>query len=82
MTKIDLGTVAKILRESLDADVHYLQDLHLDDSKSVRENRHDAAMVTRDLLHLADNLDLAANLVRQQYWRAKGYENFTAVKSQ
>jgi len=71
--KIELAIVEEILRESLSEDIHSLEGVVLWDNDSTHINRAEAAEVTRDLLHLADHLDLAANLVRQQYWRAKGY---------
>lgn len=38
-------------------------------------NRPDVAKLGRDLLHLADQLELAAQLVRNEYWVLKGYND-------
>lgn len=35
-------------------------------------NRKDVAAVTRELLRLADRFELAAALVRSQYWEVRG----------
>jgi hypothetical protein len=50
-----------------------LDGMNINDTDGVANKRESAARIGRDLLHLADTLELSANLVREQYWRIKGY---------
>lgn len=71
MPKIELSVVKEVLEEALDYEIQSLEGVALEDSDGVRVNRETVAQYTRDLLKLADALDLASSLVRQQYWRIK-----------
>lgn len=74
---INLDTVSEVLVVAED-EIQRLHGIDLDDGDSIGNRKQWAAEVTRDLLALADSLDLAAALVRNQYWQAKGYP--TVVK--
>lgn len=71
MSHIDLETVNDLLVQA-QTDVDKLHMLRVDDSDSVRVKRAENA---RALLRLADSLELASNLVRNQYWITKGYDD-------
>lgn len=76
---IDLDTVRERLTTALTL-VDNLDGIDLVDtdtgnptrSKSNTSQRERAAAMSRELLHLADHLDLTAALVREQYWTMKG----------
>lgn len=72
MAAIDLTETARLV-EWAALEVPALNDIDVDDTDGVQNKRRFAADVSRDLLHMADQLDLAAALVRQQYWLVKGY---------
>ena len=75
MAKIELSVVKAMLEEALDYEIATLEGVNCKDPESIHVNRSQVAQYTRDLLKLADSLELAAALVRQQYWRIKAQES-------
>ena len=55
-----------------------LQGLELDIDGPGGTRRADVARVTRQLLSVADRLDLLSALVRQEYWATKGLSRVDA----
>ena len=78
MSQIDLSVVHSQMIDLTDS-VQHLDGVDLDDNDAVANKRQYAAEVTRDLLHLADSLDLLAALVRNEYWRTKGFSDRTVM---
>lgn len=69
---IDLSHADEITSEA-DSMIRRLHGIHLNDADGQIVSRTDAARLTRDLLYLADRLNMASQLVREQYWSSKGY---------
>lgn len=69
---IDLTEAQRLLSWAAQ-EVPALHGIDVDDTDGVANRRRFAADVSRDLLHLSDQVDLAAALIRQQYWLVKGY---------
>lgn len=78
---IKLDVVSSILDGCKDV-VHQLDGLEVDDTESISRKRELAAEANRDLLFLADQLHLAASLVKNEYWHAKGYNETGRVRQQ
>lgn len=74
MSTINLSTVRSQMSD-LFAVTKDLDGIDLDDTEGIDQPRQWAAEVSRDLLHLADSLDLLGALVRNEYWKTKGYED-------
>ena len=81
VSMIDLGRVTKILHEAEEL----IEELHgspLDERAAVEsstagEERKRRARQSQALNLLSDRLELAAALVRVEYWQARGYEDPT-----
>jgi hypothetical protein len=74
--KINLDRIDRLMVQA-DHALSLLDGRELDDAEAASTKRRDAAKVSRELLHLADTLDAAAALVRQEYWAVKGYNDAT-----
>ena len=71
MSHVDLSNVTDALDDCMtEADTLNATEYQVDGQGGTR--RPDLAQTTRRLLALADRLDLAAALVRQEYWAVKG----------
>lgn len=66
---IDLGTPKEIVTDALKV----ITEQH---GKMTGTSRTEVADVNRVLLHLADDLALAAALVRNAYWASRGEESY------
>lgn len=76
MRHVDLHTVTTALQEAVvESDTLNATPYEIDPPGGRR--RPDLAQTTRRLLALSDRLDLAAALVRQEYWAMKGDERIT-----
>lgn len=62
---VNLGTVLDIMEQAQPT----ATALH---QQAVGSTRAEVADINRALLHLADQFDLAAALVRNEYWNARG----------
>lgn len=71
---IDLALVDRLLHEARQA-IPTIEKAAAGIADDTLRKKADAAQVNRDLLHLADKLDLAAGLVRNEYWALKGRPN-------
>ena len=76
MSTINLARVQAILAEA-DEIVEDLDGRSLDESDAVTEPkaavRHEKAALSRQLQFLATRLELAAALVRSEYWTSRGF---------
>lgn len=70
---IELHATRNELRKAEEV-VSDLHGLEVDPDATTGRRRPEVAGITRDLLALADRLDLAASMVRQEYWAVKGYD--------
>jgi hypothetical protein len=76
VSHVDLHTVTFALQEAAqESDTLNATEFDVDGPGGKR--RPDLAQTTRRLLALSDKLDLAAALVRQEYWAMKGNERIT-----
>lgn len=75
MPRIELAVVRSLLEELIDYDIADLEGVDVDDYDGTGNKKEHAARVNRQLNKLSDSLDLAASLVRQQYWRIRSEEN-------
>lgn len=76
---IDLTTTQSLLAEAMKK-VRALDGVDLDETNSITDQskgqaRQDRARMSQELQHLAHLLDLGADLVRNEYWVARGYED-------
>ena len=69
MTTIDLTLTREVLNDASKA-VESLDGTVIDDT--TLGNKASEAQVNRELLNLADQLQLASALVRNEYWTGKG----------
>lgn len=79
MSAINLGPVLKLLDRVTDV-VEKVDGTNLDDSDSVQQQgvrnaRQERALATRQLLALADQLEMASALIRNEYWKTKGFDD-------
>ena len=82
---IELNAVGRILDEALNI-VDDLNGQQLDERKAVSsqskgEVRKRNAEMSKELNYLADQLTLAAALVRNQYWAARGNPDHLGAKN-
>lgn len=68
-TPIDLASAMEVVTTCVD-------EIEKLDGLAMGTNRKEVAQVNRQLLHLADDLALAAALVRNVSWAARGEESF------
>jgi len=68
-TLVDMHTIQEILNDALMV-VKNLDGAGITDASMA--NRQAEAQYNRELLNLADSLQLASSLVRNEYWTAKG----------
>jgi hypothetical protein len=73
MSSVDLSMVSAILARAAASANGLHGSAVADRDQKVKNSEH--AALTRQLLVLADNLELAANLVRNEYWISKGYDD-------
>lgn len=76
---IDFKMVRDVLQDIGEL-VDDLDGIDLDESDAITSqskgrHRQERARISQDLNLLADRLDLAAQLVRVQYWKARGEED-------
>jgi hypothetical protein len=69
MTTVDLALVREVLSDANKA-LESLDGTKIDDT--TLSNKASAAQLNRELLNLADQLQLASALVRNEYWTGKG----------
>ncbi|HVV76780.1 MAG TPA: hypothetical protein VHC43_12150 [Mycobacteriales bacterium] len=67
-----LDTAVKIAQTLEVSDVVDTDSGNPTGSKRNTADRQRAASLSRELLHLADHLEMTASLVREQYWSMKG----------
>ena len=70
-TTIDMASALEILSDAMRI-ARELDGLTVDDKDGTAVSRTDAARLNRQLLNLADQLNLASSLVRNSYWDGKG----------
>ena len=71
---VDMTSATKVLAEAL----NLAEELHavpMPPQDSFKKNNAELAVVTRDLLRLAELCRLAGAEVYQQYWQFKGYND-------
>jgi hypothetical protein len=73
---IDMGPTKRVLQEALDM-IEKLQGQDLDEQRAVEdqstgERRRQRARLSQNLQFVATRLELAAALVRVEYWHARG----------
>jgi hypothetical protein len=73
-TTVNLDTVADLLAAASKS-VDNLNGRRVQETSTPSARKATVAAVTRELLHLADQLDLAAALVKNEYWVGKGHED-------
>ena len=74
---IDLSRVKEVLEGEVTNLISERHGLDLDDSEAIVDQTRSKARTfraekSREMLLLADRLDLVANLVRNEYWYARG----------
>ncbi|HVT63688.1 MAG TPA: hypothetical protein VHD81_00855 [Mycobacteriales bacterium] len=67
-----LDSAVEIIRELDGSDLVDTDSGNPTGSKDNTADRQRAASISRELLHLADHLEMTASLVREQYWSMKG----------
>ena len=72
--KVDLSIALEVITDAQEA--AELLHHHPLPSRSSVDRRTREAEISRKLLNLADILDLAAGLVRNEYWKAKGQTSY------
>lgn len=73
MAAIDLSDVLAGLAAA-QVTTSVLDGKDVSDTDSTRSNRQEVAVISRDLLHLADRLQALSSVVRSEYWTIKGQE--------
>jgi len=72
--RIDMETAMTVITDCLN-DARMLHDTPLPDASTPNRNRAEADL-SRRTLHLADQLQMAAGLVRNEYWALKGLTSY------
>jgi len=77
---LQLGPVIDSLTQTARA-LTRLDGVDVLDADSTQTKKAKVAEITRDLLFLADTLNLASSLVRNEYWAVKGYDSALQLAS-